>query len=323
MSSKRVTIFVVTYNRIEYLKSAIESILNQSFEDFSLTVLDNCSNDGTDEYVKSIEDKRVNYIRHEYNLGGVGNISYAFEHCDGDYFAIFHDDDILHYNLLKEEIDYLDNHKNCAAVSCLSNNIDENGKYIKKINEKKYSERIFCKDQFFDEYLNNQKSFTFPTTLYRTEFMKNKHINISQNSGPCADVVLYMDIERNGGTIAEIPKALLDYRIYKNQDSSSHLEEMLIKLIKYLESDDYYGKLIEKDKQGRFKYFKWYFRRLIARETSKCINYNDAINYLNIMGQELKIPLHRYNKYERMLWVVDKFSGMANLLYKLTKKVKK
>ena len=102
----KVVIFVLTYNRVNYLKSALESILNQTYSDFILNVLDNCSNDGTEEYVKSIEDKRVNYIRHEHNLGGIGNISYAFKNCAGDYFAVFHDDDILHDNLLKEEVAY-------------------------------------------------------------------------------------------------------------------------------------------------------------------------------------------------------------------------
>ena len=53
----KVVIFILTYNRVNYLKSAIESILNQTYSDFILNVLDNCSNDGTEEYVKSIEDK--------------------------------------------------------------------------------------------------------------------------------------------------------------------------------------------------------------------------------------------------------------------------
>ena len=50
----KVVIFVLTYNRVNYLKSALESILNQTYSDFILNVLDNCSNDGTEEYVKSI-----------------------------------------------------------------------------------------------------------------------------------------------------------------------------------------------------------------------------------------------------------------------------
>lgn len=318
----RIVIFVTTYNRINYLKLAIDSILKQTFSEFKLVVLDNCSNDGTEEYVKSIEDKRVNYIKHEHNLGGIGNLAYAFEHCAGEYFAIFHDDDILHNNLLKEEIAYLDNHENCVAVSCLANNIDENGKYTKQIKEEKYAERTFCQKQFFCEYLHKQKSLTFPATLYRTEFIQDKKITISSKPGPCADVVVYMDIEKNGGTISEIPKALLDYRVYKNQDSSSYLEEMLIKLIHFLSNDEYYGQIIKNDEIGRNKYFKWYFKRLVARQTSKRISIEDATKYLDRMYQELNLSKISKARYKRLLQVANTFSTGASLAYKVTRKVK-
>ena len=141
--------------------------------------------------------------------------------------------------------------------------------------------------------------------------------------GPCIDVVIYMELEKKGGTIAEIPKTLLDYRIYKSQDSSSNLEEMLIKLIHFLSNDEYYGNLLKEDELGRTEYFKWYFRRLLARETSKCISYKKSVRYLERMHQELKVSKISTFKYERMLRIADIFSRPASLAYKLTKKVKK
>ena len=234
LSEVRITAFIVTYNRVEYLKKAIDSVLNQTCRDFELIILDNCSTDGTEEYVKSLNDDRITYIRHEKNIGGGGNIAYAFAHCKWDYFAVFHDDDVLHTNLLEEAAAYLDSHEQCAAVSCLSNIIDENGSYTRITDEAKAQERTFSGSGFFAEYINNQRNFVFPATLYRTAFIKEKQINITFAAGPCADVVVYMDIEKEGGTVAEIPKVLIDYRVYKNQDSSAHLEEMLIKLIQFL-----------------------------------------------------------------------------------------
>ena len=111
MSEVRITAFIVTYNRVEYLKKAIDSVLNQTCRDFELIILDNCSTDGTEEYVKSLNDDRITYIRHEKNIGGGGNIAYAFAHCKWDYFAVFHDDDVLHTNLLEEAAAYLDSHE--------------------------------------------------------------------------------------------------------------------------------------------------------------------------------------------------------------------
>ena len=317
-----VNLFVVTYNRVNYLKIAVESILAQTYTDFVLYILDNCSTDETKEYVKSIDDKRIRYIRHEKNVGGIGNIAYAFEHSEGEFFAIFHDDDILHSTLLEEEIAYLEDHDECVAVSCLSNNIDDVGHCIKKTNEGVHQIRNYSGKQFFEEYMNNQKSFTFPATLYRTNFIKIHKINIKSEPGPCADVVLYMDIEKEGGTIAEIPKVLIDYRIYKNQDSSLHLEEMLVKLINYLSEDEYYSQILKEDVVGQKKYFKWYFRRLLSREVSKCIKYDDAHNYLKIMNEVLGIPIKSVQGYKMLLWTANKLLVPANITYKIVKKVK-
>ena len=322
-SEARITAFIVTYNRVEYLKKAIHSVLNQTCRDFELIILDNCSTDGTEEYVKSLNDERITYIRHEKNIGGGGNITYAFAHCRGDYFAVFHDDDVLHNNLLEEEAVYLDSHEQCAAVSCLSNIIDENGCYTRITDEAKAQERTFSRSGFFAEYMNNQRNFVFPATLYRTAFIKEKQINITLAAGPCADVVVYMDIEKEGGTVAEIPKVLIDYRVYKNQDSSAHLEEMLIKLIRFFAKDAYYGQLLRRDLQGRKRYLQWYFRRLLARETSGCIDGTAAQDYFGRMNEALGGPGSRSNLYRAALKAAGSMPGVSRLAYKTAKKVKK
>lgn len=323
MSEVRITAFIVTYNRVEYLKKAIDSVLNQTCRDFELIILDNCSTDGTEEYIKSLNDERITYIRHEKNIGGGGNIAYAFAHCKGDYFAVFHDDDVLHTNLLEEAAAYLDSHEQCAAVSCLSNIIDENGSYTRITDEAKAQERTFSGSGFFAEYINNQRNFVFPATLYRTAFIKEKQINMTFAAGPCADVVVYMDIEKGGGTVAEIPKVLIDYRVYKNQDSSAHLEEMLIKLIQFLTKDAYYGQLLRRNPQGRKRYLQWYFRRLLAREASGCIDGTAAQDYFGRMNETLEGPASRSNLYRVALKAAGSMPGVSRLAYRTAKKVKK
>ena len=323
LSEVRITAFIVTYNRVEYLKKAIDSVLNQTCRDFELIILDNCSTDGTEEYIKSLNDERITYIRHEKNIGGGGNIAYAFAHCKGDYFAVFHDDDVLHTNFLEEAAAYLDSHEQCAAVSCLSNIIDENGSYTRITDEAKAQERTFSGSGFFAEYINNQRNFVFPATLYRTAFIKEKQINMTFAAGPCADVVVYMDIEKEGGTVAEIPKVLIDYRVYKNQDSSAHLEEMLIKLIQFLTKDAYYGQLLRRNLQGRKRYLQWYFRRLLAREASGCIDGTAAQDYLGRMNEALGRPGSRSNLYAVVLKAAGSIPGVSRLAYKTAKRVKK
>ena len=154
------------YNRIEYLKIAVRSVFDQTSTDFKLYILDNCSTDGTEDYALSINDPKVHYIKHPYNIGGIENINYAFEHCDlewisnielddSDYFCVFHDDDIFHSALLETEFLYMEQHVECAAVSCLSNYIDESGRIIRSNSDidddvvKEYSNT-----DFFENYIN-------------------------------------------------------------------------------------------------------------------------------------------------------------------------
>lgn len=318
IEKKEISVFVVTYNRVEYLKQSLVSILNQTYKNISVIILDNYSTDGTEEYIQSLKDNRIHYIRHKKNIGGIQNIAYAFSHCANEYFAVFHDDDVLHPTILERELEYLETHEECAAVSCHRNIIDENSALLKV--EKRKNE-IVCKGtEFFSNYLNHQHSFIFPATLYKTSFVKKNRINIKPEPGPCADVVVYFDIEKAGGTVAELPDALIDYRVYKNQDSSLHLEMMLVQLIQYLSRDEYYSILLCNDLKGRKRYLRWYYRRLIARMVSSFICCNEAKKFLTEMDKALNHPIKCIKKYYLSLSVIDALNVPAGIVYKILKK---
>lgn len=112
------------------MEESIKSVLRKSYSHFNLYVLDNCSTNETEQIVKKFDDKRVHYIRHKENLGGIGNINYAFNHNSQKYFVVFHDDDIMWDGMLKSEIEVLENNPSIAMVSCLSQPMDENGNPI-------------------------------------------------------------------------------------------------------------------------------------------------------------------------------------------------
>ena len=65
----KLTVIITTYNRANLLKDAIKSVLSQSFQDFELIVVDDCSPDNTEEAIKKFQDKRIFYLRHGENRG--------------------------------------------------------------------------------------------------------------------------------------------------------------------------------------------------------------------------------------------------------------
>lgn len=317
---EKLSIYITTYNRIEYLKIAVRSVFDQTSTDFKLYILDNCSTDGTEDYVLSINDPKVHYIKHPYNIGGIENINYAFEHCDSDYFCVFHDDDIFHSALLETEVLYMDQHVECAAVSCLSNYIDESGRIIKSNSDiDNDAVKEYSNTDFFENYINKQHNLIFPATMYRNQFVKEHRIRLKKSTGPCADVVLYMDIEKAGGVIAEIQKPLYSYRVYAEQDSSINFEKMLMQLIKYLNQDTYYSTLLNNNKKGKERYYRWYIRKLLIRVASQKINHRIAKQYFEEMRKELDGAFFYYYIVKMILCLEDIFPIPFKCAYRWAK----
>jgi len=70
----KVTIAIPTYDRKEYLKECIKSILNQTFQDFEIIVFDNFSNYNVEEFLKEFNDNRITLLRSDKNVGNVENL---------------------------------------------------------------------------------------------------------------------------------------------------------------------------------------------------------------------------------------------------------
>jgi Glycosyltransferases involved in cell wall biogenesis len=93
MSSELISVIIPTYNRAEMLREAIESVLSQTYENFELLILDNCSPDHTPDVVASFNDARIKYLRHQCNIGAIANWAYGVHWAQGKYLSILGDDD--------------------------------------------------------------------------------------------------------------------------------------------------------------------------------------------------------------------------------------
>lgn len=105
----KTTAIIVTYNKKEELKESLKAIFSLNDGIYKVVVINNNSSDGTDEYLKSIDDDRLIYKNLDVNLGGAGGFSKgletAYEQTDSDYFWIMDDDATAHPNALKSLVD--------------------------------------------------------------------------------------------------------------------------------------------------------------------------------------------------------------------------
>lgn len=136
------------YNGKTFLRNCIESVLNQTYKDFELIIVDDCSSDTSIETIKSYKDKRIHLIqnkRKRYN-GGSRNvgIDYALDNLDFDYFAFLDSDDWWKDNKVLELINSrLYNHQLALIGLEL---IDNNGVFMTKYHEYKNYEDFFLSD---------------------------------------------------------------------------------------------------------------------------------------------------------------------------------
>ena len=110
MQEKRpeVSVIISTYNRSKNLKRCIESVLAQSFTNFEIIVVDDCSTDDTQEVVKKFKDKRVKYIQTLKNSGHDGlPKNMGVDRAKGEFITFLDDDDLYRPDALKVLYTYI------------------------------------------------------------------------------------------------------------------------------------------------------------------------------------------------------------------------
>lgn len=100
----KVSIVLPTYNRAKLLHSALHSIVAQSFQDWELIVVDDCSKDDTQKVVDSIHDPRICYLRHKNNKGGSAARNTGIRKSVGEFVAFLDDDDLWEFCYLEEQL---------------------------------------------------------------------------------------------------------------------------------------------------------------------------------------------------------------------------
>ena len=103
-----VSVIIPTYNRSNFLRMSISSVLKQSFRDFELIVVDDCSPDDTPQVINSINSHKVNYIRHNANKGESESRNTGIKIAESKYIAFLDDDDEWLSDKLSKQIEIIE-----------------------------------------------------------------------------------------------------------------------------------------------------------------------------------------------------------------------
>lgn len=215
MMNTKVVICIPTFNAQEMIRDTINSLINQSYDNIIIKVVDNCSTDNTRNIVREFLNENIKLIENEINIGAEGNFSRCMQLGEDGYIAIYHADDIYEPTIVEEQVKILDN-SSVLAVATHSNIINEKGETI--------GERFFPKElkKGGVSFLNHQQLLslicrygnvvTCPSVMVRSSIYKNEIKNwngaLFRTS---ADLDVWLRISKLGD-FAFIGKPLIKYR---------------------------------------------------------------------------------------------------------------
>ncbi|MDR0829446.1 MAG: glycosyltransferase [Prevotellaceae bacterium] len=213
-------------NGVKYIKEAIQSVLNQTFNDFELIIVNDGSTDESAEIVRSFSDSRIKILENQTSKGIAFSRNLAIENSLGKYIAIFDCDDIMLPENLQKKVVFLEQNSDFAMVGSSIEKIDKNGDFIGK-HIYKLPPNLLKTQLFFDNYFAQSAMLIRKDVL--TKFYYDK--NFSQ----AEDYLLWSKISENH-KVANLKELLIKYRIH-NQSISNikqfQMEEFIKKVFEF------------------------------------------------------------------------------------------
>jgi len=216
MEEDLVSIIMPTYNCGKFIKETIQSILEQTYKNWELIIVDDCSKDDTEEIVRSINDDRIKYHKLEKNSGAAIARTEAMNLAKGSYMAFCDSDDLWKKDKIEKQIQFMK--KNLYNFTCTAyEQINEQGEKLNKIIKTK--KKADYNRILLDCPVGNS------TVMYNVAKLGKFEVpNIRKRN----DDALWLQILKKEKYIYGMDEVLMDYRIRSNSISSNKLD-----LVKY------------------------------------------------------------------------------------------
>jgi len=232
MNRLLISVLLPVYNGQAYVKQAIQSILNQTYQDFELIIIDDGSRDGSAAIIQNIRDKRISFYK-QSNQGLAATLNRAITLSKGEYLARQDQDDLAHPERFEKQIAFLEKHPDHAMIGSWA--IIMEGEKITKRVHKHPAESLILKygllfgNPFVHSSMMIRRNVFDDVGLYSTD----------KSRQPPEDYELWSRIARKY-EIANIPEFLQSYRATPNSmcrtDIKSFFDKEILIRIENLES---------------------------------------------------------------------------------------
>ena len=206
-----ISVILPTFNRDYILSSTIECVQNQTFTDYELIIIDDCSLDKTCEIIQkySQTDKRIKYIKNIKNIGCARSRKIGYENSRGKFLVFLDDDDTWEADKLMKQYNALMHTNNDVVISDYK--INQHNQLIYK-NMKKFS------TNFKYEILMGPGPF-FQSIMIKKHIVDKMELPFDDSSVPSEDWNFFIELSKLNLKINYIPKALFTWNIHENNQS--------------------------------------------------------------------------------------------------------
>jgi glycosyltransferase involved in cell wall biosynthesis len=211
-----VSVVLPCYNCDQYIGEAIQSILNQTYRDFELIIIDDGSTDQTTTVIRSFNDNRIRLINKEQNQGLVDSLNRGLELAQFDYIAIMHGDDIASQDRLEEQVLFMETHP--EIICC--------GSWINILGTEKVIQYPANSDEVHVGMLDGN-IIAHPTVMLKTNTIKSHHLQYNPEYHYGAEDYEFWQQLMKVGRITNIPKVLLQYRLHNSQKSELYKQRII------------------------------------------------------------------------------------------------
>ena len=233
----KISVLMTVYNSERYLGAAIESVLNQTFIDFELVILDDFSVDSSWEIIQRYakQDERIIAVKNEKNLGGCENLNKGLRLLKGKYMARHDNDDVSLPDRLQKQFDFLEAHPEVGVVGGSIEIVDIDGK---RIGKRTYN----LSDHDIRRKIFRYSPFAHPLVMVRKSALDQAGCFYDPSFAPADDYELWFRMGKIT-KFANLPDVLLKYRVVPGSITLSSTKKMELTTIRVRDkycTDDFY-----------------------------------------------------------------------------------
>jgi len=208
-----ITVLMPVYNGEKYLGEAIDSVLEQSFTDFEFLIINDGSEDGTEQIVQEYarRDKRIIYIKNEQNQGLVRTLNKGLKLARGRYIARMDADDICHADRFQKQVDFMDDHSDVVICGTSFQSFGANNKtHIYPTEHESVKAGLLF-----------GSCICHPSVFIRTSFVNETGLQYLPGAFPAEDYKIWGLAVRHG-RLHNLQDVLLYYREHDTQISTEN-----------------------------------------------------------------------------------------------------